>query len=79
MHTAWRGGFLGSWVGMGSAASHAPPLSPRRCSEGPHALGHTLAHRSASCRLLFYPLLLSYLPDYQVEVAVWFALFLYVK
>lgn len=52
-------------------------LSPRVAWSGcPGAPTHTLARISLPWAL---PLLLFRLPNYQAEVAVWFALFLYVK
>lgn len=59
-------------------SKQSPPyLSPRVAwSGGSGAPPHTLARISLPWAL---PLLLFRLPNYQAEVAVWFALFLYVK
>lgn len=68
--------------GAGWAWNHQqakPPPVSQEVQCGPHTLDHTLAHRSASRGPLLHPLLLFHLPNYQAEVAIWFALFLYVK
>lgn len=58
-------------------SKQSPPyLSPRVAWSGGSAPTHTLARISLPWAL---PLLLFRLPNYQAEVAVWFALFLYVK
>lgn len=64
-------------MGIGSRANSPPYLSPRVAWSGAQKPPtHTLARISLPWAL---PLLLFRLPNYQAEVAVWFALFLYVK
>lgn len=73
------GGGLG---GHRVQSKRSPPTSPRVALSGkpitPPTHTHTLA-RISLLRALPLPLLLFRLPNYQAEVAFWFALFLYVK